>query len=982
MQSVVRSSLIGLLALAGLAACGDKVSVVQPTSGAGVVRRVTVTPDNVPSLAVGATVTLAASVEADAGVTDRTVTWSSSDATVATVDAATGVVKGVKAGTVTITAAAKADPNVKGAALVTVGGGGGSAVPTVTLSNINQTVCGIAGCNSVPANLTNVAGQVDVTLNVESNGQALRSVQATMTCGTTSVTQTQTISGTNVAPIAAEAAAAPVTLSFNTAAFNTTTGAPALRNGQCTISASATTTSGTQSASTSQSFTLNNQDMAVVTVTSTNQATDPVNRPWIGGGPLTITALPVMYSGRTAVAATIGITGGTPTLNSTPPSTPTQTITSPTGGAFTATWTNGPTPPSVQGYAASGITPTVTISDASGATFTSIGTVTVRGGTTSNTPANFQFNFDDQKPAPGTFSVTNNIEQGIIAPSGQGYIGTGFRFAADSNAGYRGPNAVAGAQTQNNDWGGVDKVTVTFQSRVFGSGAAYTSLTNTANLAESATSQTYELRMITLDALGNADTTGTASSPQTTTIRFGVDRTAPTNTVTAGPATGAVTTVANGTGNISFTVSDNLSGTGPALVAQVRQWNGLTSAASFNGFAAANEGHVSTNVAAPAGATAANWNVIGSVTSGAANTNPCYIGRFNVAQSAAGPNAIPVLSATGTTLGFCTPVVFDLNAVGGNLPSTRGLDGYWYTTVVATDVAGNQAAPVTRVVLEDQTAPTVNNIDLPATITGNSTASFPANVTDNAAASVGDIVGSYIIQNFAGPAVSLRWPTTTGPGVAFDNVLTNSATVTPTIPNFIKNLQVGTTTVVPAAGGNVTSVIVTALGAAGNAGSLTANFSAGLPQLVGGSTSTFTATTIPVSWAIQAPANTNVTNCPGADVCATAATQPTSITLTVTATGPSATFVNPFATGTVQFWYRPTGGTVWYQIGTSSAGSSRDNGTNRFWDFSVTFNPPALTPDGVPLTTPGMTIDIAAIGINANGDAIMSPVQTITVANP
>jgi hypothetical protein len=59
----------------------------------------------------------------------------------------------VKAGTVTVSAAAKADPSVKGAALVTVGA---VATPTVTISSINQTVCGVVVvgqppfCNSVP----------------------------------------------------------------------------------------------------------------------------------------------------------------------------------------------------------------------------------------------------------------------------------------------------------------------------------------------------------------------------------------------------------------------------------------------------------------------------------------------------------------------------------------------------------------------------------------------------------------------------------------------------------------------------------------------------------------------------------------------------------------------------------------------------------------------------------------------------------------
>jgi hypothetical protein len=487
--------------------------------------------------------------------------------------------------------------------------------------------------------------------------------------------------------------------------------------------------------------------------------------------------------------------------------------------------------------------------------------------------------------------------------------------------------------------------------------------------------------MITQDALGNADTTGNASSPQPAVITFGVDKTAPTNTVGNTPANQATTTTTGALGNYTFAISDNLSGTGPALVAQVRQWNGLTSATSGNGFAADLEGHTSTNVPAPAGAT--NWGAVNSVntTGTIASFNPCPIGRFNAAQSAAGPNALPVLSASGTTLGFCTPVIYNLGA--GTLAATLSSDGYWYTTVIAQDVAGNQSAPVTRVVLEDATAPTVANIDLPPTATGNATVSFPASVTDNAAASVGDIIGSFITQNF--PVASLRWPTTSGPGTAFDNVLTNSTTVTPSIPNFIKNLQQGAASAVPANGNNVTSVTVTAIGAALNQGTLTATFAPGLPQLVGGANSTFTAASVP-NWAIQAPTNANISNCPN-DVCTVGnttvnPTQPTSITLTVTAQGPTATYTNPFATGTVEFWYRPTGNAVWYLIGNAGAGSSRDNSVNRFWDYTISFNPPNFTPDQVSLTTNGMTIDVVAIGVNSNGDAIMSAPVTLTVANP
>ena len=308
MQRVFRSSLVGLLTIAGLAACGDKVTVPPPTTVVppNVVHNVVVTP------AAGCDSRSAARSLSRPRLTRMPASrfvrlrGASSDATVATVDA-TGKVTGVKVGTVTITAAATADPTVKGAAVVTVGSVVSTA-PTVTIQSVNNTICGLAGCTSTPVPVQGAAGQLDIILNVDTPvGQTLRSVQATLKCGNDSLTQTQTVS--DLAPVSAEAAASPVTISINTAQFNATTGVPALHNNPaCTISASATTASGVQSATNSQSIALNNADAVVVNsaFTGGQSGADANGITWRSGS-LTVSAIPVLYSGRTISSVTVSL---------------------------------------------------------------------------------------------------------------------------------------------------------------------------------------------------------------------------------------------------------------------------------------------------------------------------------------------------------------------------------------------------------------------------------------------------------------------------------------------------------------------------------------------------------------------------------------------------------------------------------------------------------------------------------------------------
>jgi alpha-L-fucosidase 2 len=143
MQRVVRFSLVGLLTIAGLTACGDKVTVPPPVTtvpATPVVHNVTVSPASASINFLGS-FQFAASVDADAGISSKAVTWKTGDATIATVDATGKATALSKAGTVSIIATSVADATVAGAAVLTVSAAGGGGVVTVSISTINATVC-------------------------------------------------------------------------------------------------------------------------------------------------------------------------------------------------------------------------------------------------------------------------------------------------------------------------------------------------------------------------------------------------------------------------------------------------------------------------------------------------------------------------------------------------------------------------------------------------------------------------------------------------------------------------------------------------------------------------------------------------------------------------------------------------------------------------------------------------------------------------
>src|SRR5262249_10397646 len=160
-----------LLAASVLATgCGDKVTITAPNSSAtgttgttNTVHQVTVSPSSA-TLSPGDKITLAVSVDADAGVADRTVTWSSSNTAIANVDQNGVITAGTTAGTTTIIATSKADQTVKGATLVTVVPASNGAPATVSVVSINGTY---TASGPATTNSCNFNGAVDITLNVD-----------------------------------------------------------------------------------------------------------------------------------------------------------------------------------------------------------------------------------------------------------------------------------------------------------------------------------------------------------------------------------------------------------------------------------------------------------------------------------------------------------------------------------------------------------------------------------------------------------------------------------------------------------------------------------------------------------------------------------------------------------------------------------------------------------------------------------------------
>jgi hypothetical protein len=134
MSKLYRSLLWSGVVAAGVAACGDDVTVQPPAPPpAATVHSISVAPNGV-TVAIGTTVQMQAAVNADAGVA-TTVSWSvSSPASVATINQTSGVLTAVGAGVVGVQACSTVVTSVCGNATLTI-----SAAPAASVQQVNVT---------------------------------------------------------------------------------------------------------------------------------------------------------------------------------------------------------------------------------------------------------------------------------------------------------------------------------------------------------------------------------------------------------------------------------------------------------------------------------------------------------------------------------------------------------------------------------------------------------------------------------------------------------------------------------------------------------------------------------------------------------------------------------------------------------------------------------------------------------------------------
>jgi hypothetical protein len=527
---------------------GDaKASALITVTGSGV-NQVTVSPSNA-IIKPGDFLQASAQVDADPGVA-RTVTWTSSNQAVATVDN-TGKVTAVTDGTASITAASTVDPSVSGSLALTV--------RPLQLAQIS--VQKVTTQNTqTPVNPNNVQGQIDVTLNLDPGDQVVTKVEVLLD-GQPACSQDLSVQESEQLRLAAafeELEAVDIVCSINTAEFDATNGTVTYLNGSHQLTARATiggTTPGNV-ASPSVALIFNNQSGFIATVTNTNNVGGPASAinpntglKWVQGD-VTLTLTAVNYTaGGATVSSVAGNFLGVPFASN-----------SPTGQVFTFTFTEEDDIDDYQTPVASAQSiPVVT-----GSTLSS-------GNAGPTTVLNVGTAAEDRGLTPLDSTRVDNVEP--VAPTVGSmpiWLNASFDFDTTSTA------------VSNVTDAGVNNIGVSFFYIADDLPAdacdieGMTQVASASELAETIVSSAYRGRVVIKDALGNT-TCADLAPGAVAGGQFGADFTAPSDPTFTAPGndTTFITTGAADAATFAFSnLADNASGFGTyPVLATLRRFN-------------------------------------------------------------------------------------------------------------------------------------------------------------------------------------------------------------------------------------------------------------------------------------------------------------------------------------------------------------------------------------------------------------------------
>jgi hypothetical protein len=345
--------------------------------------------------------------------------------------------------------------------------------------------------------------------------------------------------------------------------------------------------------------------------------------------------------------------------------------------------------------------------------------------------------------------------------------------------------------------------------------------------------------------------------------------------------------------------------------------------------------------------------------------NPTAGYQFSVSDTRSGPAAQQlrvqlVRNAPGLTAAQRCPIGWNATTetcgfenMNGPIDPTAQMagEGYYTLTVQGRDAAGNVSGEtVTRLALRDVTAPTVSNVAIPASLVGGQAATFTAVATDNLD------LGRYSFRLEYANGFELPVQADQPLGSFGEESTVREATLSSTV-NFVRAIEMATGGTPDGAFHLATAARFRVWDVANNTATQANAFAVGTVTRPGTAIASFSALGVQVFEMNTSPA-TIWTNPTG--------TQVGSTTLRARAVGPSGTFGNPFTRVT---FYRTIGG-IHFPIGDATAAAT-DTGTERIWTYSGA---------SVAAGTTAGTREYFAVGYTAQGDALVSDPQTITIS--